>query len=538
MAAFGENNYTTPFGALTPSEFFNNEGVGYYDYSGFSSRTGYFGFSGTQGYTGFSAFCQSEGIEFLPWRPTLVSPRNYGVLENVVDIIWERPDPPDVCEDDVTYEVQFSRMFSTNSGWRTIETNIPSTTNSIKFDLSDVPFTEDGGIRVRAKDSKGLCSAWSSNVEPFTIKNHPPNPVSLVSPISKQSFDNYILVIWNEADVKDLDGHEVFYNVQVTKSFSIDDGWTVVPGAESLLEGTNSFVINCFDFPEGDDYGIRIIAFDELGASSTPQAIGQLKIKHSGNFVIDTLPPIGTLSINDGDPLAKDRRVKLSLFAKDDTTGIKDVRFKNDGETCWGDWDTYTPEKFWDLSPSDGVKTVFVQYRDYAGNVSEVCDCEIVSRVLCSEGNATDLEVFNEKLYISFDIEGNLIEYKVLVRQAEKLSEPEVTALASLGNWLYAATYDQDTDTSVFYRYSGTATRIASVSGSKVLSMVAYREKIYAGMEDGRIMQLDGISLSTSYSASSPVTRLKTDETVMLAALSGGSAFLSFDGTNWKSNTV
>jgi hypothetical protein len=538
MSAFGEDNYATPFGALRPSEFFDSEGSGYYDYFGFSSRMGYFGFSGTQGFTGFSAFCQPYGIEFLPWAPTMVFPTNYEVLENVVDVIWERPMPPDVCDDDVAYEVQFTRNFSTNSGWRTLETGIPSSTKSIKFDVSNVPFTEDGGIRIRAKDSKGLCSSWSTNSVPFTIKNHPPNQVSLLSPVAKQSFDNYVLVVWNEADVKDIDGHAVFYNIQVTKSFSSDQGWTIVPGAEALVQGTVSFVINCFDFPDGDDYGIRIIVFDELGASSVPQAVGQLKIGHSGNFVIDTLAPTGTLSINDGDPLANDRRVRLSLFAKDDTTGIKDVRFRNEGETCWGDWDTYAPEKFWDLSPSDGVKTVFVQYRDYAGNVSEVCDCEIVSRVLCSEGNATDLEVFDEKLYVSFDAEGNLVEYKVLVRQAETLTEPEVTALASLGNWLYAATYDQDTNVSVFYRYNGTATRIVSLSGSKVLSMIAYKEKIYAGMEDGRIMQLDGTSLSTSYSAPSPVTRLRTDETVMLAALSGGSAFLSFDGTNWKSNTV
>lgn len=538
MAAFGEHNYATPFGALNPSEFFGDTGIGYYSYSGFSSRMGYFGFSGTDGYQGFSSFCQSEGIEFLPWKPTLIFPRNYEVLEGKVTIIWQPATPADVCGDDVIYEVQFTRTFSTNSGWRTLATKIPSSQTSLVFDVSEVPFTEDGGLRVRAKDSKGLYSSWSTNIRPFTVKNHPPNPVSILTPVSKQTFDNYILVIWREAEVKDIDGHTVYYNIQITKSFSSDKGWTSIPGAETILEGTVSFTLNSFDFPEGDDYGIRVTTIDELGAVSEPQLIGQLRIRHSGNFIIDTVAPIGSLNINDGDPLANDRRVKLRLFAKDYTTGVKDVRFRNEDEECWGDWDTYSPQKFWDLSPSDGVKTVFVQYRDFAGNVSEVCGCDVVSRVLCGEGNATDLEVFNEKLYVSFDANGNLIEYKVLVKQAEELSEPEVTALAHLENALYVATHDEDTGDSVFYRYDGSATRVASLNGARVTAMTAYKEKIYAGLDDGRIMKLDVTSLSTSYSATSAIGRIRTDGTVLFATLVGGGSFLSFDGTTWKNNVV
>lgn len=536
MALFGEQNYGTPFGAFSPSGFFDVAGEGYYDYSGFSSREGFFGFSG-QDFEGFSSFCGQDGMEFSPWRPTLVSPRNYSVLEGVITIVWEPGSPPDVCGDTVTFDVQFTSSFSTDSGWRTIGTNIPSTQTSLSFDVSGVPFTEDGGIRVRAKDNRNLFSRWSSNVKAFTIKNHAPTSVSLLSPVSKQKFDNFVLVIWREADPADIDGHQVFYTIQVTSTYSLGTGWVTVPGAKALTEGTTSFSINSFDFPEGNDYGIRVFAFDELGAMSEASEVGQIRMVHSGNFIIDTLPPYGTLSINDGDPLANDPRVKLSLFAKDDTTGVKDVRFRNDDEDCWGDWDTYAPEKFWDLSPADGVKRVFVQYRDYANNVSEACDCEIVSRVLCDEGNATDLEVFGDKLYVAFDANGNLVEYRILVRQASEMSEPEVTALAHLDNALYVATYDPDDGDSGLYIYDGIATRVSTVSGSKVNSMVAYNDKIYLALESGRIMEYDG-SLSTSYSASSSISRLKTDGTILFASVSGGGEFLSFDGTSWRSNSV
>jgi hypothetical protein len=91
---------------------------------------------------------------------------------------------------------------------------------------------------------------------------------------------------------------------------------------------------------------------------------------------------------------------------------------------------------------------------------------------------------------------------------------------------------------SIIYKYDGSTTRITSIVGAKVLTMKDYDEKIYIGLDDGRIMELDGSYLSTSYLASAPVSRLRTDNTVLFAALLGGGEFLSFDGSSWKINVV
>lgn len=536
MGAFGKNDYATPIGALSPSGFFNLAGSGFYDYSGFSSREAFFGFSGSTGFTGFSGFCASDGAEFVPWRPTLVYPRSYAVLDGVVTIVWEPALPPDVCGDDVTYTIQFTRSFSLDTGWRTIAEDVSG--SSFDFDVSTIPFTEDGGFRIRAKDENNLCSQWSSNIQPFLVRNHAPNPVSLLSPLGKETFDNSILLIWREADIKDIDGHDVFYKIEVTGTSSRNSGWTVVPGAESLPEGTTAYSINSFDFPEGDDYGLRISVTDELGASSAYRAVGGIKIRHSGNFIVDTLPPEGSVVVNNGQVLARDSRVKLSLLGSDKTTGIKDVRIRNYEEDCWGDWDTFVPEKFWDLSSGDGVKRVLVQYRDYAGNVSEACDCEIVSRVLCDDGNAVDIESFSNKLYVAFDKNGNLVEYRVLKATAAELAEPELTALTKLSNLLYVSTYDEDAGDSFVYKYDGAAAKVATVSGAKVLSMASYKDKVYMGLDDGGIMELDGTSLSTSNSVTGAVDRLRSDGTLLFASATGASRFYTFDGTTWKTNLV
>jgi hypothetical protein len=391
---------------------------------------------------------------------------------------------------------------------------------------------------MRAKDSKNLQSEWAYIAQAFEVINHPPAKVAMLFPIGGEVFDNNILVVWREAEIKDIDGHQVFYRLEITDKCSSNSGWLTVPGADLLTEGTTSFEINSFDFPEGSDYGVRVVAVDQFGAEMPSDHACAFKIKHQGNFVIDTVPPDGTLLINDGGALAKDTRVKLSLFASDATTGVKDVRFKNEGEDCWGDWDSFVGNKWWDLSSHDGVKRVFVQYRDFANNVSEACDCEIISRVLCDEGNAVDVEVFNNKLYVAFDKDGNLVEYRVLVKQAAQFSEPALTALARLENFLYVATHDPTSNEAVVYKFDGVPHEVIALSSAKIETMAPYNSKLYLGLQDGRIIELNGTSTSVSYAAASAITRLRTDGGILYATLQAGGAFLTFDGATWASNAL
>jgi hypothetical protein len=482
--------------------------------------------------------CGPSGLEFLPFSPTLTFPLNFAVLQGEATITWKPADPPDPCGDDVTYELQFTRTVSRNSGWKTISSAIPATETQLVFDVSEIPYTQDGGLRIRAKDNKSLFSEFSSSNEPFTIANHAPAPVTLFSPLANDVFDNCMAVVWREAAIKDVDGHSISYQVEMTDRFSKNDGWLIIPGAEALPDGTTTFEINMFDFADGDDYGIRVSAVDELGLSSTPKSIGPIRIKHQGNFIIDTIPPEGSISINDGAALASNTRVKLTLFASDATTGVKDVRFRNAEEDCFGDFDTFVSEKFWDLPKSDGVKRVFVQYRDCADNVSEVCDCEIVSRVLCDAGNAMDIEVFNDKLYVAFDANGNLVEYKVLVKRAAELAEPELTALAKFKNFLYIATYDPASGAAI-YAFDGRATLSFSLAGVKVLTMQAYNEKLFLGLDDGKIKSFDEMSVATVFAGLKAVTRLRTDGAVLYASLRGAGEYLTtVDGIFWKVNPL
>jgi hypothetical protein len=395
--------------------------------------------------------------------------------------------------------------------------------------------TDDGGVRIRARDVRNLFSEWSSNKTPFVVANHPPEQVSILTPLSGETFDNSLVIAWQEAVPKDVDGHIVYYKIQITPLYTSGNGWADVPDATSLSEGTTSFQIDITNFPDGDDYGVRVTPYDELGAYGTPSEIGRLRVKHQGVFMIDTLPPSGNIEINDGEAFTTERRVNIRLNATDATSGIKDIRLKNGDEDCWSDWDTYVPQKFWDLTSGDGIKRVLVQFRDFANNITDYCDCEIVNRVLCDEGDVTDLEVYGDKLYASFDANGNLMEYKVLVRQAHAFDENSLNAMAALDSYLYVAAYSSPN--SIIYRFDGEPDEVTTISG-EVISMAAYNDKVYMGLRDGRVISLSGTSTTVVLSTGIPITRLRNDGTLLYAALASGGGYYVFDGTNWTRTSL
>jgi hypothetical protein len=85
--------------------------------------------------------------------------------------------------------------------------------------------------------------------------------------------------------------------------------------------------------------------------------------------VPDTIPPTGTISINNGATYTNSTSVTLTLSASDAHSGVSKMRFSNDG-VSWSSEENYATSKSWTLTAGDGTKTVYVQYKDNAGNWS------------------------------------------------------------------------------------------------------------------------------------------------------------------------
>jgi parallel beta-helix repeat protein len=96
---------------------------------------------------------------------------------------------------------------------------------------------------------------------------------------------------------------------------------------------------------------------------------------------LDTEPPTGSLTINDGADSTHSTTVTLRITANDPLSGVAEMRFSNDGRT-WSDWEGFQSTRSWDLtrfggSSSSGLKTVYAQLRDRVGNVSQIFSATI-----------------------------------------------------------------------------------------------------------------------------------------------------------------
>ena len=91
----------------------------------------------------------------------------------------------------------------------------------------------------------------------------------------------------------------------------------------------------------------------------------------SDDIILDLTLPTGSVAIANGAPWANTPTVALNLTYADGGSGVTQVRIRNSGG-AFGAWQDVAPTADWALSVGGGSKTVDVQYRDAAGNESDV----------------------------------------------------------------------------------------------------------------------------------------------------------------------
>lgn len=94
-------------------------------------------------------------------------------------------------------------------------------------------------------------------------------------------------------------------------------------------------------------------------------AAGNAELPQTSTYTITTSVISGTVAINGGATLANNQSVNLSISA----AGVNRMSFSNDGIT-YTTPEVYATSKIWQLTPGDGVKTVFVRFIDTVNNLT------------------------------------------------------------------------------------------------------------------------------------------------------------------------
>lgn len=105
------------------------------------------------------------------------------------------------------------------------------------------------------------------------------------------------------------------------------------------------------------------------------------------DFVVDSQPPLGSVMINGGEEFTHSPYVTLNIKAEDKVSGVKNIYISNDGvfDTELNQAVTYAPviQNWLVAQPdTDGIKTVYVKFQDFAGNLSQACQAAINLKLL------------------------------------------------------------------------------------------------------------------------------------------------------------
>ncbi|WP_232278979.1 chitobiase/beta-hexosaminidase C-terminal domain-containing protein [Geotalea uraniireducens] len=107
---------------------------------------------------------------------------------------------------------------------------------------------------------------------------------------------------------------------------------------------------------------LKYFATDLAGNSETVK---------SQSYTFDTTPPTGTITINTGAAYTKTTAVTLTLSCTDNAGACNQMQFSNDNAS-WSTPEAYATTKVWTFATVDGIKTIYVKFRDESGNWSTV----------------------------------------------------------------------------------------------------------------------------------------------------------------------
>lgn len=188
---------------------------------------------------------------------------------------------------------------------------------------------------------------------------------------------------------------------------------------------------------------------------------------------LDRVAPIGFMLINNNDSETNSRNITLNILADDpelpDGTpgaGGIEMRFSLFEDNCeyiansiekeicesqWTNWETYSSEKSWELLNKVGQQTIYIQFKDAVGNISDVNNASVNYNPYTGTGNIiinnNDLFTNSKNVNLDLTVDTNILcencSEPVLMRLYQQIADEQ----PQWGDWMeYTSSLQWDLD--------------------------------------------------------------------------------------------
>lgn len=406
----------------------------------------------------------------------------------------------------------------------TISTNKPSPTNSLPifiaivfsgsvtgFTIGDIEVT-NGNVTALS----GIGNTYTALVSPITdgaVKIKIPEKVVATSGGALNKASNELQIFYDSTPPTDIELNNT--TVQEKKPIGTTVGTlaAVDTGSSqtftySLQSGDTSFFTidgnvlktkAMFEFDTKNSYKITIRVTDEAGNTLDKEFTIQITKNHA---------PSGSIIVNGGQISTSSINVTLNLTATDLEGEAIEMRFSNDGIT-WSSWESKISTKSWTLSHGEGSKTVYMQLRDTAGNISNTfSDTIVLDTTPPVITGVTNNGVYNTDVTISFN---------------------EGTAT------LNGATFSSGTTVST----SGNYTLVATDSAGNTTTITFVIDKALPKAVEVEIKS-NNLDPTKAKVGDTITLTMKTDKNIQapIITISGKAAIVTGASTNWQATYV
>ena len=187
----------------------------------------------------------------------------------------------------------------------------------------------------------------------------------------------------------------------------------VISGAHVSLAGKSATTNSSGAFSiTGIAAGTYVLSIAATGYSNYTDNSFTVNSDLSGLNFYTTLA--GSVIINNNSPYTKSRTVTLNLSSP----AAKFMQFSNDG-TVWSAWESFKTSRSWSIASGDGSKTVYIYFKDVAGEPSPVYSASIMLDTTAPvNGTLTPTQLVGNQIQLDWlgfsDATSGLASYKLV----------------------------------------------------------------------------------------------------------------------------